>query len=68
MLIFFFFFFFFGLLLRKDEDDGLLERVLMPAAVGTTEYQKKIPFEVVIYTSDVKGAGTDANVFMDVRG
>lgn len=69
MLIFFLFPFPpFGLLLRKDEDDGLLERVLMPAAAGTTEYQKKIPFEVVIYTSDVKGAGTDANVFMDVRG
>ena len=54
--------------LATDEEDGLLERVLTPAVDGAVEYSKKVPFEVVVYTSDISNAGTDANIFMDVYG
>ena len=41
-----------------DEDDGLIRRRLTALTVGgeSTNYR------IVTYTSDVRGAGTDANV------
>lgn len=56
--------------LDKKEGDGLTERILEVAGenTGLLEYKAKIPYEVVVCTSDVRGAGTDANVFMDVYG
>jgi len=30
--------------------------------------RRKVPWEIVVLTSDVKGAGTDSNVFMEVYG
>ena len=57
-----------GKWLAVDEDDGALERILLPEAANAVSYEKKVPFEVVVYTSDVANAGTDANIFMDVYG
>jgi hypothetical protein len=54
--------------LATDEEDGLLERLLEPAADGAVEYSKKVPYEVVVYTSDIANAGTDASIFLDVYG
>lgn len=57
----------------KGVGDGSLERVLMPQVLddkGTTAEATKVcvPWEVVIRTSDVAGAGTNADVFMEVYG
>eukprot|EP00049_Salpingoeca_infusionum_P008102 m.131391 g.131391 ORF g.131391 m.131391 type:complete len:2461 (+) comp13915_c0_seq1:231-7613(+) len=52
--------------LDKGMGDGTLERVLKPEK--ETEYHAKVAYEVTVRTSDVSGAGTDANVFMDVYG
>jgi len=49
----------------KDEDDGQIERTLKPGvgdAAGQTLYQ------VSVITGDRRGAGTDANVFIEVYG
>lgn len=47
--------------LAKGEEDGKLEVTLTPAEEGAEEYKPKQPWEVVFYTSDIKGAGTDSN-------
>jgi hypothetical protein len=51
--------------LDKNEDDGSIVRLLTKdggeAAVYTT-------YEVTVYTGSVKGAGTDANVFINMHG
>ncbi|XP_077976546.1 lipoxygenase homology domain-containing protein 1-like isoform X1 [Styela clava] len=57
-----------GRWLAKDKDDGLLERELYPAADETLEYMKKVPYEFAVTTSDVSGAGTDANVYVVLYG
>ena len=38
--------------LDKSQDDGALERLLMASDVGAV-YAAKIPFEVIVYTSDI---------------
>ncbi|KAH9519113.1 Lipoxygenase y domain-containing protein 1 [Bulinus truncatus] len=48
-----------------NEKDGL-EVELDPVTVQTIE--KTIPYEVTIWTGDKKGAGTDANVFLQMYG
>ena len=50
--------------LAVDEDDGLIRRRLTAMTVGgeSTNYR------VVTYTSDVRGAGTDANVYCYLAG
>uniref|UniRef100_A0A8C4UPX1 Lipoxygenase homology domains 1 n=1 Tax=Falco tinnunculus TaxID=100819 RepID=A0A8C4UPX1_FALTI len=50
-----------GRWLDKSEDDGAIERIIFPAELQTTEYT---PF----YTSDIFGAGTDADVFIVLYG
>ena len=35
---------------------------------NVSHYRPAIPYEVVVYTSDIRGAGTDANIYMDVYG
>lgn len=61
-----------GRWLAKDEDDGALEVILYPGAGGdkgaVVEFKPKKQWEVVVYTSDIKWAGTDANVSMEVYG
>ena len=48
-----------------SKKDGL-ERELLPADAATVG--KKHKYKVVVYTSDLRGAGTDANVFATIFG
>jgi hypothetical protein len=49
--------------LSSELDDGKITRELLPLA-GTHLCQYKI----TLVTSDVRGGGTDANVFIDLKG
>ncbi|KAI4820693.1 hypothetical protein KUCAC02_028664 [Chaenocephalus aceratus] len=57
-----------GRWLDKGEDDGLVVRDLYPADLQTELYMPFVPYEIKIYTSDVFGAGTDADVFIVLYG
>ncbi|GAB0202568.1 lipoxygenasey domain-containing protein 1 [Grus japonensis] len=57
-----------GRWLDKSEDDGAIERVIFPAELQTTEYIPFVPYEITVYTSDIFGAGTDADVFIVLYG
>ncbi|XP_060927887.1 lipoxygenase homology domain-containing protein 1 [Limanda limanda] len=57
-----------GRWLDKGEDDGVLVRDLYPADLQTELYMPFVPYEIKIYTSDVFGAGTDADVFIALYG
>ncbi|XP_010779871.1 lipoxygenase homology domain-containing protein 1-like [Notothenia coriiceps] len=57
-----------GRWLDKGEDDGLFVRDLYPADLQTELYMPFVPYEIKIYTSDVFGAGTDADVFTVLYG
>jgi len=52
--------------LAKGKDDGELECVLLPGEA--TDIATKEPWEVIVYTSNIKHAGTDANITMQVFG
>ena len=52
--------------LAKGKDDGELECVLLPGEA--TDIATKEPWEVIVYTSNIKHAGTDANITMQVLG
>lgn len=56
--------------LDKKRGKGTLEVTLLPGAGGehdaVNEYAAKKKWEVVVFTSDVKNAGTDADVTVDV--
>uniref|UniRef100_A0A3Q1F1I1 Lipoxygenase homology PLAT domains 1b n=1 Tax=Acanthochromis polyacanthus TaxID=80966 RepID=A0A3Q1F1I1_9TELE len=56
-----------GRWLDKGEDDGAIVRDLYPAELQT-EFYMPVPYEIKIYTSDVFGAGTDADVFIVLYG
>ncbi|KAK3743614.1 hypothetical protein QZH41_006013 [Actinostola sp. cb2023] len=57
-----------GRWLDKDKDDGKLERELNIAEDSAQVYRPHIPYEITVYTSDVQGAGTSANVFVVLCG
>ncbi|TNN59103.1 Lipoxygenase y domain-containing protein 1 [Liparis tanakae] len=57
-----------GRWLDKEEDDGAIVRDLYPAELQTELYTPFVPYEIKIYTSDVFGAGTDADVFIVLYG
>uniref|UniRef100_A0A8C4HE08 Lipoxygenase homology domains 1b n=1 Tax=Dicentrarchus labrax TaxID=13489 RepID=A0A8C4HE08_DICLA len=57
-----------GRWLDKGEDDGALVRDLYPADLQTEYFMPFVPYEIKIYTSDVFGAGTDADVFIVLYG
>ncbi|KAM9307093.1 lipoxygenase homology domain-containing protein 1 [Pholidichthys leucotaenia] len=57
-----------GMWLDEDEGDGLIERELYEMVSLRQKKQKKYPWSLSIYTSDVKGAGTDAQVFLQIYG
>ncbi|KAI3372735.1 hypothetical protein L3Q82_023197 [Scortum barcoo] len=57
-----------GRWLDKGEDDGAIVRDLYPAELQTEFYTPFVPYEIKIYTSDVFGAGTDADVFIVLYG
>uniref|UniRef100_A0AAY4A0E6 PLAT domain-containing protein n=1 Tax=Denticeps clupeoides TaxID=299321 RepID=A0AAY4A0E6_9TELE len=57
-----------GKWLDEDEGDGLVERELYEMVSLRQKKQKKYPWSLYIWTSDVKGAGTDAQVFLQIYG
>ncbi|KAK5900382.1 hypothetical protein CgunFtcFv8_025344 [Champsocephalus gunnari] len=57
-----------GSWLDEDEGDGLIERELYEMVSLRQKKQKKYPWSLWIWTSDVKGAGTDAQVFLQIYG
>ncbi|XP_060788698.1 lipoxygenase homology domain-containing protein 1 [Neoarius graeffei] len=52
----------------KGEDDGALARDLYPAELQTEVYTPFVPYEIKTFTSDIFGAGTDADVFIVLYG
>ncbi|XP_030623777.1 lipoxygenase homology domain-containing protein 1 [Chanos chanos] len=57
-----------GRWLDRGEDDGAIERDLYPAELQTQVYTPFVPYEIKTFTSDVFGAGTDADVFIVLYG
>jgi hypothetical protein len=57
-----------GKWLAKDEDDGRIERVLKENRSLRETYKAKAVWNVWVYTSDTKNAGTDSNVYMVLYG
>uniref|UniRef100_A0A3Q3VVE1 PLAT domain-containing protein n=1 Tax=Mola mola TaxID=94237 RepID=A0A3Q3VVE1_MOLML len=57
-----------GMWLDEDEGDGLIERELYEMVSLRQKKQKKYLWSLWIWTSDVKGAGTDAQVFLQIYG
>nr|XP_019938128.1 PREDICTED: lipoxygenase homology domain-containing protein 1 isoform X2 [Paralichthys olivaceus] len=57
-----------GRWLDKGEDDGAIIRDLFPNTLQTELYTPFVPYEIKIFTSDVFGAGTDADVFIVLYG
>ncbi|KAE8285273.1 Lipoxygenase-like proteiny domain-containing protein 1 [Larimichthys crocea] len=57
-----------GRWLDEDEGDGLIEREMCEMVSLRQMRTKKYPWSLWIWTSDVKGAGTDAQVFVQVYG
>ncbi|XP_062409544.1 lipoxygenase homology domain-containing protein 1-like [Sardina pilchardus] len=54
--------------LDEDEGDGMVERELYEMVSLRQKRQKKYPWSLWVWTSDVKGSGTDAQVFVQVYG
>uniref|UniRef100_A0A8C9S0Y2 Lipoxygenase homology PLAT domains 1 n=1 Tax=Scleropages formosus TaxID=113540 RepID=A0A8C9S0Y2_SCLFO len=57
-----------GRWLDRGEDDGAIVRDLYPADLQTELYTPFVPYEITTFTSDVFGAGTDADVFIVLYG
>uniref|UniRef100_A0A8C6KKR9 ST8 alpha-N-acetyl-neuraminide alpha-2,8-sialyltransferase 5 n=1 Tax=Nothobranchius furzeri TaxID=105023 RepID=A0A8C6KKR9_NOTFU len=57
-----------GMWLDEDEGDGLIERELYEMVSLRQKKHKKYPWSLWIWTSDIKGAGTDAQVFLQIYG
>ncbi|XP_016404113.1 lipoxygenase homology domain-containing protein 1-like [Sinocyclocheilus rhinocerous] len=57
-----------GRWLDEDDGDGLVERELYEMVSLRQKKQKKFPWSLWIWTSEIKGAGTDAQVFLQVYG
>ncbi|KAF6256823.1 hypothetical protein COO60DRAFT_1640423 [Scenedesmus sp. NREL 46B-D3] len=54
--------------LDKKEGDGATERLLKAPSQADVASAAKLPYKVVVCTSDIKFAGTDANVFIEICG
>ncbi|XP_058548188.1 lipoxygenase homology domain-containing protein 1 [Neofelis nebulosa] len=57
-----------GRWLAKNEDDGAIVRDLFHAELQMRLYTPFVPYEIILYTSDVFAAGTDANIFIVIYG
>ncbi|KAL7976004.1 hypothetical protein Chor_011772 [Crotalus horridus] len=57
-----------GKWLDENEADGLVERELYEMVSLRQKRLKKNPWSLWIWTSDIKGAGTDAPIFLQVYG
>nr|KAG5694176.1 hypothetical protein BaRGS_016022 [Batillaria attramentaria] len=53
--------------LATDEDDGQISRELI-LNVGPRDASLGVPYQAWVFTSDIKHAGTDANVYMVIYG
>lgn len=51
-----------------DTGDGRIERELHPLLPNSTHSDHSLPWEIRTFTSDLRGAGTDANVSIQVHG
>jgi len=56
-----------GRWLDKSEDDGQITRVLVPSGDGVAS-QPVVKYKISVKTGDIRGAGTDANVFLQLFG
>ncbi|KAL8614278.1 hypothetical protein ACOMHN_007616 [Nucella lapillus] len=54
--------------LATSEGDGLIQRTLYEQTGLRKKKEKKVPWQVWVFTSDIKGAGTDASVYMVLYG
>lgn len=52
--------------LSRDEDDGLIERDLFPGEAESHELD--VQYAAEVFTSDLTGAGTDADVSLVLFG
>ena len=50
----------------RNEDDGLIERDLFPG--DQMDEEPDVLYTAEVFTSDVRGAGTDADVSMELFG
>jgi len=57
-----------GRWLDKSEDDGMLECELIPDVAGMEEYVPKVAYEFSVFTSDLRSAGTDSDLFIRLYG
>lgn len=54
--------------LAVDKDDGKIERILKEDTNRREERSEKIVWNLTVYTSEKKNAGTDANVYLVLYG
>ena len=52
----------------NDEEDGLVERDIYPDEGDKEEYTALVPYEFTISTSDTRGSGTNASVYVQLFG
>ncbi|CAM2710921.1 unnamed protein product [Rotaria socialis] len=57
-----------GKWLSTSKGDCQLELELYPKAMATEVYTPHVPYEIKVVTSKVSGAGTDANIFVEIYG
>jgi hypothetical protein len=62
------YFFLCGRWLAKNEDDGKIEREIPASNKDGQTYAPMVSYRVTTITGDRRGAGTDANVFIQVFG
>jgi hypothetical protein len=61
-------FFLCGRWLSKDEEDGQITRELPASNKDGQTYAPMINYKVSVITGSIRGAGTDANVFITIFG
>lgn len=53
----------------EDQDDGLIVRELVPGSLdGAASADGKVFYEIEVHTGTIRGAGTDANVEIEIIG
>ncbi|CAF2355156.1 unnamed protein product [Rotaria sp. Silwood2] len=57
-----------GKWLSTSKGDCQLEAELYPQTMATEVYTPHVPYEIKVFTSKVSGAGTDANIHIEIYG
>ena len=52
----------------RTQGDCLIERLLMPLSVPPPQPKRSVAYQVVVVTSDIAGAGTDARAYLIMYG